>query len=668
MLLLSCCVLLVCFSQKIYFFSKCAIVLLKSCWAGLIDKRVISSVIGLFASVRTCSVAVRVIELTFNLLCKRTGVWISESQPCVAEDDDRFAAAINAGMTEACLAMLKRFAGQRKYTELILNIDNLLDSVNRVKGKKRSARAMKSNRKSIEQALKTSEEVLTGAKEKAILNLVSKILFIADYCRQCEKILEKEDILCCSRCKVAKYCGKDCQVKHWRSHKVFCHAAVMNAKQIKSNGGSDADILLQNASDYFKQRGLDVANKNSATIAFMAISKGYNILDCVADIDLAVSSPSIEVMLAADFLAQVPVGSSKAGVTKEMVKDAQKLKKGIIEEAQQKKFLPVNIVGYEFGVQLGMVQLLPVPMSFARPGYCSIFGRTWPELEKSLRNMFCGEEEKMNTIKHMVDTIPGFLDRVEKVIAYGTFKMKEEGNESDESEEEITSLIKEMLNESDESQEEIISLIEEMANINLDELREENVTEKVSSAPAPAAAASDVTVKENKDEEITVDDDEKEEAKSSPIASGRNVAETPAAKVDDSNEVGSKPATLSNNGDSKPAAAPVAYPVANVSKPPPPQPQPTLPAAAAANPFKLKVEDAKLYLDQVKLEFRDRPHIYNQFLEILKSFQAREVDTIGVINSVCKLFHGHNNLILGFSMFLPEGYKIEMRDLECSYE
>jgi paired amphipathic helix protein Sin3a len=205
---------------------------------------------------------------------------------------------------------------------------------------------------------------------------------------------------------------------------------------------------------------------------------------------------------------------------------------------------------------------------------------------------------------------------------------------------------------------------------------EENVAEKVSTAPPPAAPDVSVKEKENKDEEMTVED---EAAKSSPTASGGKVAETSAAevpppKVNDSNEVAdSKPAALSNNGDSKPAAAPVARPVANVaSKPPPPpqpqpQPQPTPPAAA--DPFnpagkELKVEDALLYLDQVKLEFGDRPRIYNQFLEIMKNFKAQEVDTIGVINSVRKLFHGYNNLILGFNTFLPEGYKIEMRDLE----
>lgn len=50
------------------------------------------------------------------------------------------------------------------------------------------------------------------------------------------------------------------------------------------------------------------------------------------------------------------------------------------------------------------------------------------------------------------------------------------------------------------------------------------------------------------------------------------------------------------------------------------------------------------------------------FLEIMKNFKAQEVDTIGVINRVRLLFHGHNNMILGFNTFLPDGYVIEMKD------
>ena len=58
-------------------------------------------------------------------------------------------------------------------------------------------------------------------------------------------------------------------------------------------------------------------------------------------------------------------------------------------------------------------------------------------------------------------------------------------------------------------------------------------------------------------------------------------------------------------------------------------------------PRELKVEDALLYLDQVrrtlyigsitclivdskvKMEFQDKPHIYNEFLDIMKNFKAQ---------------------------------------------
>ena len=152
---------------------------------------------------------------------------------------------------------------------------------------------------------------------------------------------------------------------------------------------------------------------------------------------------------------------------------------------------------------------------------------------------------------------------------------------------------------------------------------------------------------------------------------GVEAVPTPPKTADDSKEsANSKPAALASNGDTKlPATAPhVASSIA--SEPPSHQPVQNFAASAAVmqpnNPQgrELKVEDALLYLDQVKLVFGDRPRIYNQFLEIMKNFKAQEVDTVGVINSVRKLFHGYNSLILGFNTFLPEGYKIELRDSE----
>ncbi|KAL1524465.1 hypothetical protein AB1Y20_019359 [Prymnesium parvum] len=78
----------------------------------------------------------------------------------------------------------------------------------------------------------------------------------------------------------------------------------------------------------------------------------------------------------------------------------------------------------------------------------------------------------------------------------------------------------------------------------------------------------------------------------------------------------------------------------------------------------LKVEDALAYLDKVKMKFDKQPHIYNQFLDIMKEFKAQSIDTPGVIDRVLQLFHGHRELILGFNTFLPPGYKIEFSDDE----
>ena len=74
----------------------------------------------------------------------------------------------------------------------------------------------------------------------------------------------------------------------------------------------------------------------------------------------------------------------------------------------------------------------------------------------------------------------------------------------------------------------------------------------------------------------------------------------------------------------------------------------------------LRVEDALMYLDQVKMEFGDRPQIYNEFLDIMKTFKSQQIDTPGVIRRVSNLFQGNKRLVLGFNTFLPEGYKIEL--------
>ncbi|XP_013119117.2 uncharacterized protein LOC106096081 isoform X2 [Stomoxys calcitrans] len=101
-----------------------------------------------------------------------------------------------------------------------------------------------------------------------------------------------------------------------------------------------------------------------------------------------------------------------------------------------------------------------------------------------------------------------------------------------------------------------------------------------------------------------------------------------------------------------------------ISSGPSSTPQPGQPGA----PPRLKVEDALSYLDQVKYQYADQPQIYNNFLDIMKEFKSHCIDTPGVIQRVSTLFKGHTELIYGFNMFLPPGYKIEIHsdELGCS--
>lgn len=90
----------------------------------------------------------------------------------------------------------------------------------------------------------------------------------------------------------------------------------------------------------------------------------------------------------------------------------------------------------------------------------------------------------------------------------------------------------------------------------------------------------------------------------------------------------------------------------------------------------LNVHDALSYLDAVKMQFFERPDVYNNFLDTMKDFKAQtyvtcclaswfslhsyfRIDTPGVIERVSTLFRGHDDLIQGFNMFLPVGYRID---------
>ena len=75
---------------------------------------------------------------------------------------------------------------------------------------------------------------------------------------------------------------------------------------------------------------------------------------------------------------------------------------------------------------------------------------------------------------------------------------------------------------------------------------------------------------------------------------------------------------------------------------------------------RLKVEDALSYLDQVKYKFGNQPQVYNDFLDIMKEFKFKRIDTAGVVTQVSQLFNGYPELISGLNIFLPPGHKMEV--------
>jgi hypothetical protein len=69
---------------------------------------------------------------------------------------------------------------------------------------------------------------------------------------------------------------------------------------------------------------------------------------------------------------------------------------------------------------------------------------------------------------------------------------------------------------------------------------------------------------------------------------------------------------------------------------------------------------APSYMDRVKITFSDQPHVYYRFLETMKDFKSRAIDTPEVIERISKLFNRHRALLQGFEVkFLPPGWHIE---------
>ncbi|PBK98514.1 hypothetical protein ARMGADRAFT_579337 [Armillaria gallica] len=77
-------------------------------------------------------------------------------------------------------------------------------------------------------------------------------------------------------------------------------------------------------------------------------------------------------------------------------------------------------------------------------------------------------------------------------------------------------------------------------------------------------------------------------------------------------------------------------------------------------PRGLNFTDILNYMDAFKVQFQDKPKVYNGFLAIMRDFENQISDTPGIIQQISRLFHEEPGLVRAFNMFLPAGYRIDI--------
>ena len=85
------------------------------------------------------------------------------------------------------------------------------------------------------------QRVLRLAKEAAegLLMAMESASSSLEQCANREKA--SDDLKLCSRCKIIKYCGRECQIAHFQQHKAACRARAQGKSSISAPRGSQAN-------------------------------------------------------------------------------------------------------------------------------------------------------------------------------------------------------------------------------------------------------------------------------------------------------------------------------------------------------------------------------------------------------------------------------------------
>ncbi|KAF2811172.1 uncharacterized protein BDZ99DRAFT_570424 [Mytilinidion resinicola] len=112
--------------------------------------------------------------------------------------------------------------------------------------------------------------------------------------------------------------------------------------------------------------------------------------------------------------------------------------------------------------------------------------------------------------------------------------------------------------------------------------------------------------------------------------------------------------------DARPAAFTIEAPSQRSSVQLPEEPsQPQTPTAPSRSSTSSPHGLPESYINQVKAEYADQPDVVERFQQVLRDFRSGRIDSPGALYWISSLFEGKPDLIRGFNIFLPPGYKTE---------
>ncbi|XP_058772378.1 paired amphipathic helix protein Sin3-like 3 isoform X2 [Vicia villosa] len=69
-------------------------------------------------------------------------------------------------------------------------------------------------------------------------------------------------------------------------------------------------------------------------------------------------------------------------------------------------------------------------------------------------------------------------------------------------------------------------------------------------------------------------------------------------------------------------------------------------------------DDAKIYLQEIKVAFKDEKQKFNEFLKTMKDIKKKRAEIASMLARVKEMFEGHGELLLKFNTYLSDEFEI----------